>query len=302
MGRACLPGPFFSTVVLGGLTILEAGTQRQKQELLPKIAKGEMMVTLAITEFENGYDPSSITVTAKAKGEGFIIHGTKLFVPNAHVADYLLCVARTGKGKDPEDGITLFIIDGKAEGIKYTLLNTIAKDKQYEIFFNKVKVPKENMLGELNKGWRPLKKILQKAALAKCAEMVGGGQQVLDMAVSYAKKRVQFGKPIGSFQAIQHHCSNMLVDLDGCRWVTYKAAWMMDEGIPCEKQVSMAKVWCNDALRRIVALGHQVIGGVGYCEDHDMPLHFRMARMAEITFGDSDFHRMIVAKQLFSGQ
>lgn len=300
MGRACLPGPFFSTVVLGGLTILEAGSDQQKHELLSKITTGDIIVTLALTESKSDYDPSSIAVTAKAEGDSYIIDGTKLFVSDAHVAQYILCIARTKNRGDPEGGITLFIIDGKAQGISCTLLNTIAGDKQCEVVFNKVKVPKEHILGEVDQGWVHIKKILQKAAVAKCAEMVGGAQQILEMTVSYAKRREQFGKPIGSFQAIQHHCANMLIDLDGCRWVTYKTAWKIDEGMSYDNQVAIAKAWCNEAYRRIVALGHQVLGGVGYCEDHDMPLYFRRAKMAEVAFGDTDFHRKIVAEQLFS--
>ena len=300
MGRACLPGPFFSTVVLGGLCLLEGGNERQKQEIVPKIANGDIKVTLALSELETDYDPSSIAVTATPNKEGYIINGTKLFVPDAHVADYIICAARTKKSANPEDGITLFLLDNKTPGINCTLLKTIAGDKQCEVIFDKVKVSKENILGELGQGWKYVKKVLQKAAVAKCAEMVGGAQQVLDMTVSYAKERVQFGKPIGAFQAVQHHCANMLGDVHGCRCVTYTTAWMMDEGMEYEVQVAIAKAWCSEAYRRVVALGHQVIGGVAYCLDHDMPLFFRHARMAEIAFGDADFHREVVADKLYS--
>ncbi len=182
------------------------------------------------------------------------------------------------------------------------LLKTIAGDKQCEVVFNDVEVPKDDVLGEVDKGWLAIKKVLQRAAVAKCAEMVGGGQRILDMTVSYAKEREQFGQPIGSFQAIQHHCANMLIDLDGCRWVNHKAAWMIDEGASYEKQVAISKAWCNEAYKRIVAQGHQVLGGIGYCEEHDMHLYFRRARIAEVAFGDADFHRKIVAEQLYSQQ
>ena len=300
MGRACVPGPFFSSVILGGLNILEAGNERQKREWLTKIATGEIIVTLALTESDNAYDPSSISVTATPKRGSYIINGTKLFVPEAHVADYLLCAARTRDKGVSGDGITLFIAESESKGVIRNLLGTIVGDKQYEVIFNGVEVPTEKILGDIDQGWVYIKKVLQKAAVAKCAEMVGGAQQVLDMTVPYAKKREQFGKPIGSFQAIQHHCANMLVDLEACRWVTYKTAWMIGEGIPCDRQVSIAKAWCNEAYRKIVALGHQVIGGVGFCEEHDLPLYFRRARMAEVLFGDADFHRKIVADHIFS--
>lgn len=298
MGRACLPGPFFSTVVLGGLTILEAGNEQQKLEFLPKIASGDMILTLALTEPQAKYAPSSIAVKAVADGNDYVIHGTKLFVPDAHIADYIVCAARTREGAAPEDGITLFLVDAKSPGIDYTLLKTIAGDKQCEVTFDKVRVPEENKLGELHQGWAHLEKILQKAAVAKCAEMIGGAQQVVEMTVDYAKQRVQFGQPIGSFQAVQHHCANILIDVEGSKYITYEAAWMLSEGMPCNKQVAMAKAWVSEAYRRVTALGHQVIGGVAFMEDHDMPLYSKRAKAAELTFGDADFHAEIVAQEL----
>ena len=210
--------------------------------------------------------------------------------------------ARTSAGTDPESGITLFMVDGKDSGIKRKLLHTIAGDKQFEVNFKQVKVPKKNILGDVDRGWPSLKSVLKKAAMAKCAEMVGGGQQILDMTIAYAKEREQFGQLIGSFQAIQHHCANMLIDLEGCRWITYKTAWIIDEGMPHEKEVSVTKAWCSQAYRRIVALGHQVFGGIAYMEEHDLPLYFRRARAAEAAFGDAAFHRKIVADHICSNE
>ena len=299
MGRACLPGPFFSTVVLGGLTILEAGNEEQKKELLPKITAGETILTMALTEPSASYDPASITVKAVPDKDDYVISGTKLFVENANIADYLICVTRTknGAGKG-EDGITLFLVDGKSPGISTTLLKTIAGDKQCEVTFDNVRVPQKNMLGERDKGWPVVAKILQKATVAKCAEMIGGAQASLDMSVAYAKERIQFGRPIGSFQAIQHHCANMVTDVDGSRFLTYQAAWMVSEGLPAVMEVSMAKAWVNEAYRRVTQLGHQIHGGIGFCMDHDMPLYFKRAKAAEPTFGSADWHREIVAREL----
>lgn len=298
MGRACLPGPFFSTVVLSGFTILEAGNEEQKKELLPKIATGEAILTIALTEPSASYDPASITVKAVPDKDEYVISGTKLFVENAHIADYLVCVTRTKDGASPEDGITLFLVDGKSPGIATTLLKTIAGDKQCEVIFDNVRVPKKNMLGERDKGWPVVERILEKAAVAKCAEMVGGAQATLDMSVAYAKERIQFGRPIGSFQAIQHHCANMVTDVDGSRFITYQAAWKVSEGLPATMEVSMAKAWVSEAYRRVTQLGHQIHGGIGFCIDHDMPLYFKQAKAAEPTFGDADWHREIVAREL----
>jgi len=139
---------------------------------------------------------------------------------------------------------------------------------------------------------------LKKAAVAKCAEMVGGAQASLDMAVNYAKERVQFNRPIGSFQAIQHYCANMVTDVDGSRFITYKAAWAVSEGLPADKEVSMAKAWTSEAFKRVAVLAHQIFGAIGFTMDHDMHLYFRRAKAAELAYGDADFHRNIVAQQI----
>jgi alkylation response protein AidB-like acyl-CoA dehydrogenase len=298
MGRACLPGPFFSTVVLAGTTIQEAGSEEQKQELLSKIANGNLIATLAVTEPSARYEASAIAVKATPSGSDYVISGTKLFVPDANVADLIICAAKTKNGGKAENGITLFLVDPKSPGIAVTLLKAIAGDKLCEVVFNNVKVPKKNILGELNKGWPVVEKTLGKATVALCGQMVGGMEATLDMSVQYAKDRVQFGRPIGSFQAIQHHCANMVTDVDGARYITYLAAWKVSEGLPAVTEVSMAKAWATEAYQRVTLLGHQIHGGIGFTEEHDMPLYFKRAKAAESTFGDADWHREVVAKQL----
>jgi alkylation response protein AidB-like acyl-CoA dehydrogenase len=297
MGRACLPSPFFSTVVLGGLPILDLGSEKQKEEYLPKISNGEIVLTLALTEPSARYDASSITVKATANGNDYIISGTKLFIPDAHIADYMLCVARTSEQIKAEDGITIFIVDTKNPGISCKVLDTI-KDKLCEVVFDQVRVPKENILGQLDRGWSELRKTIERASVAKCCEMVGGAQQVLEMTVTYAKERVQFGRPIGSFQAIQHHCADMMIYVDGSRLITYRAAWMLSQGIPCTKEVAVAKAWTGEAYRKVIFLGHQVHGGIGFTLDYDLQLYFRRAKAAEVTFGDANFYSDIVADEM----
>ena len=298
MGRALMPGPYFSTVVLGGMPILDFGTEAQKKEYLSKIAKGQMIMTMALTEPSATWEASGVAAKATPEGDNYVINGTKLFVHNAHIADCILTVARTKESADPTDGLTLFLVDGKSPGISTTVLQTIDLSKQCEVVFNNVRVPKANVLGEVNKGWALVEKILDKAAVAQCAEMVGGAQAVLDMTVNYAKERVQFGRPIGSFQAIQHHCANMVTDVDGSRYITYEAAWKVNEGLPAKMEAAMAKAWVSDAYRRVTQVGHQVHGGIGFCEDHDMPLYYKRAKVSEVSFGDADFHRKAVAAEL----
>ena len=297
MGRACLPGPYFSTVILGGLTIADAGSEEQKQEYLPKLASGEIIFTLALTEASASYN-ADIETKATADKDGYVLTGTKLFVPDAHIANYMLVVARTDEKAKGKEGITLFIVDSKSPGISSTVLNTIANDKLCEVVFKGVKVPKENILGELNQGWKEVQKIIQRAAVAKCCEMVGCIQQALDMTVSYAKERKQYDRPIGSFQVIQHYCADMLTDVDGTRLSTYQAAWMVSEGLPCNREVAIAKAWAGDACQRVMALAHQIHGAIGVTIDHDLQYYTRRAKAAEVSFGDASFYREIVAQEI----
>ena len=298
MGYNILPGPFFSTVVLGGLTVLTAGSEEQKMEFLPKIAGGEMILSLALTEPTASYDAASVKTKAIARNGEYVIKGTKLFVLNANVADYILCVARTKEAKTPENGITLFLVDAKSPGVKCTLLRTLARDKQCEVVFDNVTVSEKSIVGERDEGWPIVKDVLQKATVAKCAEMVGGAQASLDMAVNYAKERVQFGRPIGSFQAIQHYCANMATDVSGSRFITYKAAWKVSEGLPLALDIAIAKAWASEAYGRVTLSAHQIFGAIGFTMDHDIHLYYRQAKAAEIIFGDADFQRAIVAREL----
>ncbi len=299
MGRVCFPGPFFSTVICGGLPILDAGSDAQKRKYLPDIISGKTIFTLALTEASGKYDAASVKVKATAENGNYIINGTKLFIPDANVADYILCVARTDdKAKKPEDGITVFIVDAKSQGISTTVLKTIARDKQCEVVFNGVKVPKENILGELNQGWGDVQKIIERAAIAKSCEMLGGMEMVLDMTVAYVKERVQFDVPVGVFQAVQHHCVYMLVEVEGSRATAYEAAWRLSTGRPYSSEAAITKAWVSDAYQRVVALGTQSHGGVSIMEDHDLPLYFRRAKAAELAFGDARFHRKTVARNL----
>jgi len=298
MGRALVPAPFLSTVVCGGLTILRWGSEEQKRTLLPRIVKGETIMALALTEPAASYDPADVTVRAVSNGDDFVISGTKLFVENAHVADYLIVVARTGDAPEKSDGITLFLVDAKSPRVSCALLKTFTADKQCEIVFDEVRVPRANVIGEPGKGWRIVEDIVEQAAFAQCPWMVGGAQQVLEMATEYAKERVQFGRPIGSFQAIQHKCANMATDVAGARDITYLTAWKMSEGLPCAQDISIAKAWTCEAYRKACVEGVQIHGGIGITQDYDVQLYYRRAKAAETAFGDADYHLELVATHL----
>lgn len=298
MGRALLPSPFLSTVVNFGLPILNFGTDEQKLELLPKIAKGELIGTLALLESNPRYDPKAIEAWAYLSGDEYILSGVKLFAPYAHVADRLLVVARTSNSAVPEEGITIFIVDAKGSGVSLKPLTTIALDKQSEVRFERVRIPKGNVLGEVNKGWPIAEAIMREGAVARCAEMLGIAQQVFEMTVEYAKERVQFGRPIGGFEIVQGYVADMATDTDGCRFTTYEAAWKIAEGMPSNIEVAVAKGWVSSACRRVVLRAHEIFGGIGFMEEHDLQLFTRRAKMMEIDMGDTRYYEEKVADEL----
>jgi alkylation response protein AidB-like acyl-CoA dehydrogenase len=311
MGRVLMPGPFFSTVVLGGLTVLDAGNERQKRDILPRICGGQLRTTLALTEPSATYEPWGVVTAATRRGNSYVLQGTKLFVPDAHVADLLLVAARTSSpspsmgeghdGGDPAQGITLFLVPSNCPGLRVTNLKTIASDHQCEVALDGVNVPGGSVLGQVGGGWPIIQRALQRAIAGRCIEMLGGAEAVLDMTVEYAKQRTQFGRPVGSFQAVQHHCANMATDVEGCRYVAYQAAWRVSEGLPAEKEVSMAKAWVSGAYGRVCAAAHQCHGAIGFTKEHNLQLYTRRAKVQELAYGDAAFHKELVLQELGQG-
>jgi alkylation response protein AidB-like acyl-CoA dehydrogenase len=293
MGRSLVPGPFVPTVVLCGLPILAAGTEEQKHDFLPQIAAGKAILTMALTEPSACYSAQGIEAGALPDNSDYIINGTKLFVPDAHIAQYFLCVVRTGGGD-----INLLLIDARSQGIRYTLLKTLASDRQCEVIFNQVRVPQKNTLGKRGEGWALVEETLRQAAVAECALMLGGAQRVSEMTVDYVKERVQYDRPIGSFQVIQHKCADMAIDIEGARYITYQAAWKLSQGLPCAREVSMAKAWVGEAANRTCLQACHLHGAIGYTQDHDVQLYLRRIKAAGLIFGDTVFHHEIVAQHL----
>lgn len=293
-----MPGPFFSTIVQGGLAVLEAGSADQKEKILPEIAEGKHKLTLAWLEKEGLYTSKGISLEATRENSHFVLRGVKLFVQDASSADTIICAARTRDINGASDGITLFLVDSKSKGLDITRLDTMSGDSQWEVVFNGVDVPESGILGELDQGWPVLESILLKSAVAKCAEMAGGCEKVMDIVIPYAKGRKQFGRPIGAFQSIQHHCANMLTYAETIRYMTFQAAWRITKGLPFEMDASICKAWVSDSYRQMVALGHQVVGGVGFMEEFDLQLYFKQAKTAQQQFGDGDYHRELVAEKM----
>jgi len=298
MGKHIFPGPFFCTTIEGSLPILEAGTEEQKKEFLPRIAGGESIFTMALLEAGGVYDASDINTRAVAKDGSFIINGTKLFVEMANAANYLICVTRTKDGASPEDGISLFIVDTATPGIKVEVIPTIGMEKLCEVRFEDVAVPAGNILGELDKGWSVIETVIRKGAIAKCAESVGGMQTSLEMTVAYTKERVQYERPIGAFQALQHMMADMYIAVETSNNLLYEAAWMESEGLPCAKEAAMAKVYIDKSYKEVTRLGVRLHGAIGTTRDHDVSLFYRRAKAASTAFGGSDIHCEIVASEI----
>jgi alkylation response protein AidB-like acyl-CoA dehydrogenase len=297
MGRAVVPGPYFSAVLLGGLAIAEAGSEGQKKEWLPRIAAGDRRVALAWMEPSAQLGPAGVTLTALEKGGRYTLSGTKLFVHDAHTADALVVAARTRPGAGA-DGVSLFLLPKGTKGLEVTLLPTMDQTRKLcEVTLSDATVGADALLGAAGAGWAPLARVLDRATVALCAEMCGGAQKVLDMTVEYAKIRQAFGRPIGSYQGVKHRAADMLVDVENSKSITYYAAWALDEGASeAPLAVSMAKAYVSDAFRRVAAAGIQLHGGIGFTWEHDLHLYFKRAKGSEFTFGDATHHRERVAQ------
>lgn len=295
MGRALAPVPFVP-VILCQYAIMGAGSNEQKSRFLPPMASGQSLMTFAFHDPALSFDPAGIETRATRKGEAYILNGTKLLVPYGNVADAYLVVARTeGQG---DNGISLFVLDRSAPGITISSLGNIAADAQCEVLLENVKIGKDGLLGPEGKGWSIVKRLLERGAALKCAEMVGGAQWVLDKTVDYAKTRIQFDRPIGSFQAIQHKCANMALACDGARFVTYQATWLHSEGLPCGREIAITKAWVSEAYNRICLEAHQVHGAIGFTREYDLQLYTRRAKAAELAFGDSRYHYETLATHM----
>jgi alkylation response protein AidB-like acyl-CoA dehydrogenase len=300
MGRAVMPGPFFSTILLGGSAILEAGSPAQRQEWLPRIVAGSAKVSLAWTEPNARWDAAGIVASGRETASGFVLSGTKLFVLDAHSSDALVVAVRTRDGSTMEDGISLFLVPNDTPGLAVTLLPTVDETRKLcEVRLDQVAVPAATLLGEKHGAWRALSRVLDRATVALCAEMCGGAQRVLDMTTDYAKIRIAFGKPIGSYQGVKHRAADMLVDVENAKSLTYYAAWAIDEELAeAPLAVSMAKAYASDACRKVAGAGIQLHGGIGFTWEHDLQLYFKRAKASEVAFGDATWHRERVARLL----
>ncbi len=291
MGRALVCAPYFSTVVLAANTLLQSGDDAAKKKYLPGIAAGETIATLASTEPSGKWDEAGITMAAKGSGSKFTLDGTKMFVIDGHTASLILVAARTGKG------VSLFAVDGNAKGLTRTALSTMDQTrKQAKLEFKGVEA---ELIGTEGKGWDVLSKVFDLAAVALAAEQVGGAQKVLDMAVEYAKVRVQFGRPIGSFQAIKHKCADMLLEVESAKSAAYYGMWCASEmNEELASVASLSKAYCSEAYFHAAAENIQIHGGIGFTWEHPAHLYFKRAKSSELLFGDPAYHREQLAQRI----
>jgi len=302
MGRNIVPSPFFSTVVLCGMPIQAFGTDKQKQNFLPQIAEKGKVWSFAQTEQLANHQPTDITLAASQDGDTYILNGTKLFVPYASSANYFLVVARTSQKDTPEDGISLFIVEAKSNGIGIEPIPTVARDNSCEVAFSNVRVPGENILGKKDKGWKIVDYIFQHAAVLKAAEMSGGAEAAFSIVNKYAKERKQFDKPIGSLQAVQFKLVDLFTDIDELKYLVHEAAWYIHAGKPSRMLNSMAKAKANTVYHDICYHGIFLHGAIGWTEEMDIGLYHLRTRSLIFEGGGTDLHLEKIAEELESYQ
>ena len=291
MGRSLLCAPYFSTVALAANALLSSGDDAAKKEYLPGIASGEVIATVALTEDSGKWDEAGITLEATKSGDGYTLTGSKNFVLDGHVANLILVAARVG------GGVSLFAVQGDAAGLTRTALSTMDQTrKQAKLEFANTPA---KLVGSEGDGWTILSKTLDLAAVALAAEQVGGAQRCLEMAVEYAKVRVQFGRPIGSFQAIKHKCADMLLEVESAKSAAYYAGWAAaEDSDELPVVASLAKAYCSDAYFHATAENIQIHGGIGFTWEHPAHLYFKRAKSAELYLGDPTYHRELLAQRI----
>ena len=299
MGRALLPSPFFCSAVLSGLLIAEAGDESLKETYLPQLISGEKILTLALLDERGREDHGQPTLEARWAGAGsYTLAGTRQLVPFAQVADEILvCANVVGASLC---GPTIFKAPAKAAGLKVVPLHTLTEEKLFAVVFEDVKLTARDMVGAPGRGGDYLHAVRQKAILGKCAEMVGGMERVVAMTVAYVKERRQFGRPLGSLQAVQHFCADMEIYLRTAQFLTYQAACLADERTvaACAKEIAIAKAWCSDVYKKCTWIAQQLHGGIGFTEEHDLHLYYKHAKASELSFGDGRVQCQVVAQAM----
>lgn len=297
VGRAVAPLPLHSTAV-ASLVIARDGSEAQQQKYLPPVVAGKSVMTWAFTEQDPRFVPDAVQMQARVQGDQFILDGRKLFVDNFPAVDQCLVVARTTPGSKGAKGLTLFIIDARSNGISHTPLVTLAKDKQSEVVFKQVRVPKANAIGPVGEAWPIVERMLDRGTALLCAQMLGATRKDIEMAFEYAKFREAFGQPIGAFQSVQHMCADMVIWVDGGELLTFEALWKLDQGLMASVEVSQAKAFCNEKCEAAVRNSQTIHGGIGFMMEFDLHLWFRRVSAWTMRMGTAYEHRARIAHAL----
>lgn len=301
MGRIPYPGPYMATI-LSGYAIMSSGDENAQARFIPEMCSGDLTMTTAFLEDSIGWNADAIALSARHDGDGYVLNGTKRFVPFGHTADFILVAARTsGSGSD---GVTLIAVPKDASGLKVTP-NTMLDmtSKVATLTFEDARVPAENRVGVEGAGWVALDNMLRYAAVCASAEMLGASRKSLEMSVDYAKVRKQFGQFIGQFQAVKHKLAEMLEMVENAHAAVYYAAWAQDANAPdAAMAASVAKSTVNVASRKVCGDAIQVHGGIGYTWEYDLHLYFKRAKHLEPLYGDTDYHRERVLEEVIAGR
>jgi alkylation response protein AidB-like acyl-CoA dehydrogenase len=281
---------------MGAGLISEVADEELQQKILPGIGNGDIIVTLAADQIGNAWDAAGVKPMAEKQGDGYIINGTQSFVPFAWASDYIICCAEVNGLNNA--GVTLFLLENKAEGMTCTPMPSFSIDKYYQVSLKGVKVTDDHVIGTPGQGRQAIEALWPKIIAGVCIMMVGGLQRVLELTVDYVKKRKQFGVPIGSFQAIQFYCADMAMDVESSKFIAYQAAWKASNHLAGKMDVSISKAWCGDAFQRVTALAHQSHGAIGFTEEYDLHFYYKQAKSLQLMYGGSPCHRQIVANEM----
>ncbi len=290
----------FRTMTYGGYAVARHGTAEQKTNLLPRVARGELSFCFALTESHSGSDAAALTTRATPREGGFAINGQKVFTSGMDISDYCLLVTRTSTSEKKQAGITNFLVDTKLPGIDVRKIATLGQRAigTTQVFYNDVTVPASAVLGEIDRGWEAVDAYLWYERLCLSAARTGAATAAFDYALDYAKNREQFGRPIGKFQAIAHKLADMKVMLDLSRMLTYRFAWLLDQGKATRHDAAVLKLYTSESYKAVSDMGLQILGGYGYCMEYPMQRFFRDSRLAVIGAGTSEIQRNIIARGL----
>ena len=298
LGRTLCPSPYIQTVILAGGAIAAAASAEQKQRLLSGIIAGETVVAFALQEENTFYDARSVRATAIANGDGYVLTGTKMFVEFATAADRVLVVARTAGEPPATEGLAMFLVDPNDVNVRLNQVNTMARDRQFQMTLDGVQVAASEVIGTPGEAWNVLEGVIERGIVALCGYMVGAAEKIHELATAYAKVRVQFNRPIGSFQAIQHYLAQSITEILAADTTTYYAAWTLDERLPSREIVAKAKAFAGDTFRKASDLGAQIHGGIGYDESMDTSLFLRRGKQLQLSMGGTGFWEDIIAEEL----